>query len=101
MRETSKLSHAIRLALFAGALTAPAYTLAADANEVEVKKETTVQPIKAAETDGLEEELEEGEVEKITVTGSRIRRAEFSNASPVQIITGDVSRELGLFTTYN
>jgi hypothetical protein len=34
MRETSKLSHAIRLALFAGALTAPAYTLAGYENEV-------------------------------------------------------------------
>jgi len=54
----------------------------------------------AQETDDLLEESEEEvkEVaERITVTGSRIRRAEFSSASPVQIISGEISRELGLF----
>ncbi|NVK55173.1 MAG: TonB-dependent receptor, partial [Alteromonadaceae bacterium] len=40
--------------------------------------------------------LEEG-AERIQVTGSRIRRSEFSNASPVQVISGDISREMGLF----
>ncbi|MBF7072403.1 TonB-dependent receptor [Glaciecola sp. MH2013] len=50
--------------------------------------------------DLLEEEEDEIEVvERISVTGSRIKRAEFSNASPVQIISGDISRELGLFDT--
>ncbi|MGB0936896.1 MAG: TonB-dependent receptor domain-containing protein [Colwellia sp.] len=96
MIETTKLSHAIRLALFAGALSAPAYATAADLEEVEDQNEQAVQKA-AVESDGLEEDLLEEDVEKITVTGSRIRRAEFSNASPVQIITGDVSRELGLF----
>jgi len=46
------------------------------------------------ENDGLEKT-----VERISVTGSRLRRAEFSNASPIQVISGDVSRELGLFNT--
>ncbi|MDP5130704.1 MAG: TonB-dependent receptor, partial [Paraglaciecola sp.] len=44
----------------------------------------------------LEEEADEV-VEKVVITGSRIKRAEFSNASPIQIISGDVSREMGLF----
>ncbi|WP_088330000.1 TonB-dependent receptor [Lacimicrobium sp. SS2-24] len=48
--------------------------------------------------DLLEEEtLEEEPVEKVVITGSRIRRAEFSSASPIQVIDGEVSRELGLF----
>ena len=42
------------------------------------------------------EEVEE-EIEKVVVTGSRIKRAEFTSASPIQIIDGGVSRELGLF----
>ena len=96
MKETSKLSQAIRLALFAGALSAPAYTLAADVEEVEVEKQ---QQVNVAENDGLEEDGLDSDVEKITVTGSRIRRAEFSSASPVQIINGEVSRELGMFST--
>ncbi|WP_102798981.1 TonB-dependent receptor [Bowmanella denitrificans] len=41
--------------------------------------------------------LEEEVVEKVAVTGSRIRRAEFSSASPVQVISGEISREMGLF----
>ncbi len=51
--------------------------------------------------DLLEEEEEEVKevVERVTVTGSRIKRQEFSNASPIQVISGDISRELGLFDT--
>lgn len=39
------------------------------------------------------------QVERITVTGSRIKRAEFSSASPIQVIDMDVSRDLGFFDT--
>mmetsp|Transcript_68100 Transcript_68100/g.215459 ORF Transcript_68100/g.215459 Transcript_68100/m.215459 type:complete len:1063 (-) Transcript_68100:2084-5272(-) len=56
----------------------------------------------AQETDSLLEEEEEEVkevVERISVTGSRIKRQEFSNASPIQIISGDISRELGMFDT--
>jgi len=42
---------------------------------------------------------EEAEVEEVIVTGSRIRRNEFSTASPIQVLAGDQSRELGLFDT--
>lgn len=56
----------------------------------------------AQELDDLLEESEEEVkevVERVTVTGSRIRRQEFSTASPIQVINGDISRELGLFDT--
>ena len=42
---------------------------------------------------------EEPAMDEIVVTGSRIRRDEFSSAAPVQIIDGQVSRELGLIDT--
>lgn len=49
--------------------------------------------------DNSVDELQEVEedVERVIVTGSRIKRAEFSSASPIQIVDGDLSRELGLF----
>ena len=47
-----------------------------------------------------EEAVTQEEVmDEIVVTGSRIRRDEFSSAAPVQIIDGQVSRELGLIDT--
>ena len=94
MKELSKLTQAVRLALIAGAISVPAIASAADTKAVEV---TRVNLVQQEESDGLEEESLEEEVEKITITGSRIRRSEFSSASPVQIINGDVSRELGFF----
>ena len=42
---------------------------------------------------------EEEVMEEVVVTGSRIRRDEFTSAAPVQIIDGQVSRELGLIDT--
>ena len=44
-------------------------------------------------------EEEESEIEEVIVTGSRIRRDAFSSASPVQIISGELSREVGLIDT--
>ena len=43
--------------------------------------------------------MEEEAMDEIVVTGSRIRRDEFTSAAPVQIIDGQVSRELGLIDT--
>lgn len=40
---------------------------------------------------------DEDEVEEVIVTGSRIRRNEFTSASPIQVISGQTSREIGLF----
>ncbi len=44
-----------------------------------------------------EEDEEEADEATVTITGSRIKRTEFSSSSPIQIISGDLSRELGLF----
>lgn len=56
----------------------------------------------AQETEAEEENGEavtEEVMDEIVVTGSRIRRDEFSSAAPVQIIDGQASRELGLIDT--
>lgn len=39
------------------------------------------------------------EVDEIVVTGSRIRRSEFNSASPIQVITKEVSTQAGLVST--
>lgn len=46
-----------------------------------------------------EEEEEGARIEQVIVTGSRIQRDEFSSASPLQIISGIKSREVGLIDT--
>lgn len=40
---------------------------------------------------------DDDEIEEVIVTGSRIRRNEFTSASPIQVISGQTSREIGLF----
>ena len=51
-----------------------------------------------AQTD--EEEAEEAQApassDRIVVTGSRIGRSEFTSVSPVQVVSGEISRDLGL-----
>ncbi len=47
-----------------------------------------------AQEESEEEEVEE--TEEIVVTGSRLKRDTYSSISPLQIITGQVSREVGL-----
>ena len=37
-----------------------------------------------------------GEIEEIVVTGSRLRRSSFTSISPLQVISGNISREAGL-----
>mgnify|MGYP000106067811 CR=1 FL=1 len=63
MFTNSKTANAVRLALVAGVATASLSTTAAFANEAEAK-----------------------DVERIAVTGSRIKRADMENASPVTVI---------------
>lgn len=36
--------------------------------------------------------------DRITVTGSRLRRDEFTSASPIQVVDGELSREIGLIS---
>ena len=48
-------------------------------------------------SDDTADEIEdERQVEEVIVTGSRLKRSTYSSISPLQIITGQVSREVGL-----
>lgn len=45
---------------------------------------------------GAEEDTADDSEDTITITGSRIVRSEFSSAAPIQVIDGELSRDLGL-----
>lgn len=63
----------------------------------------TQDPSVPADTEALQDSqttAQDGdEVETIVVTGSRIRRDEFTSPSPIQVITKDVSTQAGLVRT--
>ena len=50
----------------------------------------------AQESDAGESDADEGDVEEVVVTGSRLKRDTYSSISPLQVISGQVSREVGL-----
>jgi iron complex outermembrane recepter protein len=52
-----------------------------------------------AENNETDDGIDEESIEEVIVTGSRIKRDEYSSASPIQIIDGQGSRELGLIDT--
>ncbi|MCF8475100.1 MAG: TonB-dependent receptor [Emcibacter sp.] len=45
----------------------------------------------------VEKNIDDAALDEVIVTGSRIRRNEFTSASPIQVISGEISREIGLF----
>src|SRR5690606_547178 len=53
-------------------------------------------PAAAQEDSEREQEGVQGAVEEITVTGSRIRRDEFSSPSPIQVLDVESGRQLGI-----
>ena len=53
----------------------------------------------AAENETDESAIDDEVIEEVVVTGSRIKRDEYSSASPIQIIDGQGARELGLIDT--
>ncbi|PHS24549.1 MAG: hypothetical protein COA84_09215 [Robiginitomaculum sp.] len=71
-------------------LTVPTYALA---QEADTAPDADTTP--AAETTPVAEKDAKAE-DKIVVTGSRIRRSEFTSISPIQVISGEISRDLGL-----
>lgn len=96
MKDLNLLSKSIKTALLAGVVGSASMQLyAAEAEAAAAVANQNAQA--SADATSLLEEDEE-EAERIVVTGSRIRRAEFSNASPIQVISGDLSREMGLFS---
>jgi iron complex outermembrane receptor protein len=97
VRKLNKLTASIQTALFVGAV-ASFSSFAADENKQANNALAEQEKVALANNSNIIEiEEEEEEVERVVVTGSRIRRTEFSNASPIQVISGDISRELGLF----
>jgi len=58
-------------------------------------------PMAAAQQDDADEEEDKKDspasMERITVTGSLLRRLEYDTASPVQVISADVSMDMGQF----
>ena len=94
--------HALQISLTATALGLWALLPATGvAEEAEAPLEDEVVPAEAetliAEDSAADED--EARIEEVVVTGSRIRRNEFNSISPVQIIEGERSRELGLIDT--
>ena len=53
-------------------------------------------PAPTAQTEKVQAKTEGDSVEALVVTGSRIRRNEFTSSSPIQVITRDVSTQAGL-----
>jgi len=94
MKEINPISLAVRLALLSSFVAMPTAFAAETASE-KVAVKSAVKANTVAQNDDLLEEEEE--VEKISITGSRIRREEFSSASPIQVISGDISRSMGVF----
>jgi len=94
VRKLNLLATSIKTALLVGAVSSfSSFGANAEQNNALAAVEKVAQESKQ---DAIIEDEEE-EVERVVITGSRIRRSEFSNASPIQIISGDISRELGLF----
>ncbi|GAA0363037.1 TonB-dependent receptor [Bowmanella denitrificans] len=79
MLKKNRIARAIQYSLLLGSVSIAQAALAQEAQQ---------------QDDSL---LEEEVVEKVAVTGSRIRKAEFSSASPVQVVSGEISREMGMF----
>ena len=73
--------------------TGLAYEFASENLVVVREAEEVAEPETADEAPA---EDDEGSIERTIVTGSRIRRDEFTSAAPVQVIDGQASRELGL-----
>lgn len=97
--------HALQISLTATAFglwaLLPATGVAEEAEPPPLEDEAVTAEAEAliAEDSVADEDEEEATIEEIVVTGSRIRRNEFSSVSPVQIIQGERSRELGLVDT--
>jgi len=84
VKKTSVLSWSVRAALLGFALSANAQDDTIDSTAVEAAAETN-SPAAA-----------EAPVEEIVVTGSRLKRDTFSSIAPLQVITTEFSKEVGL-----
>ena len=90
-----KIRHSHRRTLFAsvafGALSMAGTAWAQEDDAATTPDEDVIEVI--------EEDEDEARQEKVTVTGSRLRRDTFSSVAPLQIITSDTAIEAGLIDT--
>lgn len=96
MNMSKRRAALLRTSILTGAVSL-ALALPAAAQDATVQNET---PAPAdAETQQDSQSTQATEVEEIVVTGSRIARSEFNSASPIQVITKEVSTQAGLIST--
>jgi len=81
----SKLLHS---SILSSVLIGAAFS--ANAQDADPLLDEEVVEITASEEESAEE------ADTIVVTGSRLRRTEFTSASPLQVIDGEIARDLGL-----
>ncbi|RMG25939.1 MAG: TonB-dependent receptor, partial [Armatimonadetes bacterium] len=88
--------------LLTGSALALAVVLASAAHAREREALAEIQTAPAAQTQAQSTKKQQGEeesssqVEEIVVTGSRIRKSEFTSISPIQVINVDQARDLGV-----
>ena len=81
--------------LLLGLAIAPPVTLAEEEG-AEAEEEITSDEVPADEEEEEAAPAPQRAIEEVVVTGSRLKRDTFSSISPLQIITGEISREAGL-----
>jgi iron complex outermembrane receptor protein len=81
--------------LLLGLVIAPPVTLAQEEG-AEAEEEITSDEVPADEEEEEAAPAPQRAIEEVVVTGSRLRRDTFSSIAPLQVITGEVSRESGL-----
>jgi iron complex outermembrane receptor protein len=84
-------------------LALPLFVIADNDPNIQVEVEDTEEEVVAEQEVSTEESsssgsifVSDGDVEEVVVTGSRLKRSTFDSIAPLQIISGDVSREVGL-----
>ena len=81
--------------LLLGLVIAPPVTLAEEEG-AEAEEEITSDEVPADEEEEEAAPAPQRAIEEVVVTGSRLKRDTFSSIAPLQIITGEISREAGL-----
>ena len=83
-------------------LAVPLFILADNDPDIQVEGNTEEEVVAEQEVSTEESSssgsifVSDGDVEEVVVTGSRLKRSTFDSIAPLQIISGDVSREVGL-----
>jgi len=74
----------------------PMNAMAQDEGPVQEERDSATDDPRLAGTELDEERIDEGQPEKMVVTGSRLRRDEFSAPSPVTVLDVEANRQIGV-----